>query len=271
MAFHPPVLRRPGYATVPATTTTPSGWRTAGPAAAQQIDTETRKQPELEQEIELQPDIRVITPPGGILMFSGAQLHTTVPNTSGKTRFSIDFRTVNRNDVEPGAGARNVDSECTGTTLGDFSPGQRPVATAGRADPGALRAPCRGLERPPGGYAVGGFDQFHQHAAGVLGVHEVDPGVRRCRAAGSRRAGARPARAARRRSRRCPPPCTPPAARPGPLRSRNFAIGGLGGQRGQQLHAAAVGGRADAPASPPVRPAPSLVSVCTQRMPKTRW
>jgi hypothetical protein len=89
-------------------------------AAAQQVDLETRKQPELEQEIERQPDIRVLTPPGGILIFSGAQLHTTVPNTSGRTRFSIDFRAVSRRDVERGAGAHNVDSACTGTTLGDF-------------------------------------------------------------------------------------------------------------------------------------------------------
>ena len=89
-------------------------------AAATQVEQETRKQPEAEQEIEREPDIRVITPPGGILLFSGAQLHTTVPNTSGKTRFSIDFRVVNRRDVEAHHGAANVDSECTGTTLGDF-------------------------------------------------------------------------------------------------------------------------------------------------------
>jgi hypothetical protein len=89
-------------------------------AAAQQVELETRKQPEIEQEIEREPDIRVITPPGGILLFSGAQLHATVPNTSGRTRFSIDFRAVNRRDVEERAGAPNVDSECTGTTLGDF-------------------------------------------------------------------------------------------------------------------------------------------------------
>jgi hypothetical protein len=96
-------------------------WVATGRAtAAQNVDMETRKQPELEQEVEMTPDIRVITPPGGILMFSGAQLHTTVPNTSGKTRFSIDFRTVHRSDVERGAGAANVDSECTGTNLGDF-------------------------------------------------------------------------------------------------------------------------------------------------------
>jgi hypothetical protein len=90
------------------------------PAAARQVHTETREQPRVEQELELEPDLRVITPPGGVLIFSGAHLHTTVPNTSGRTRFSIDFRAVNRGDVESGAGARNVDSECTGTTLGDF-------------------------------------------------------------------------------------------------------------------------------------------------------
>jgi hypothetical protein len=89
-------------------------------SAAAQIDVETRKQPELEEPVEMTPDIRVITPPGGILMFSGAQLHTTVPNTSGQTRFSIDFRTVHRRDVESGRGAPNVDSDCTGTNLGDF-------------------------------------------------------------------------------------------------------------------------------------------------------
>lgn len=89
-------------------------------AAVSQVDMETRKQPEAEEEVERTPDIRVITPPGGILIFSGAQLHTTVPNTSGRTRFSIDFRVVNRRDVEDHRGAANVDSDCTGTNLGDF-------------------------------------------------------------------------------------------------------------------------------------------------------
>jgi hypothetical protein len=119
MAFHPPYFdggvrnssRDYNYAE----------WVAHGrAAAASQVDMETRKQPEAEQEIEREPDIRVITPPGGILLFSGAQLHTTVPNTSGRTRFSIDFRVVNRRDVEAHRGAANVDSECTGTNLGDF-------------------------------------------------------------------------------------------------------------------------------------------------------
>ncbi len=88
--------------------------------AAMIVDKDTRKRSVAEEEIEAEPDIRVIPPPGGILVFSGANLHTTVPNTSGRTRFSIDFRTVNRDDVEQRRAAPNTDSEATGTTLGDF-------------------------------------------------------------------------------------------------------------------------------------------------------
>ena len=54
------------------------------------------------------------------MLFSGSQFHSSVPNTSGKTRWSIDFRTVNVDDVEGGRGAPNADCDCTGTTLGDF-------------------------------------------------------------------------------------------------------------------------------------------------------
>jgi hypothetical protein len=53
-------------------------------------------------------------------LFSAAQLHSTVPNTSGVTRFSIDFRTVCLRDVIEDRGAPNVDSHCTGTSLRDF-------------------------------------------------------------------------------------------------------------------------------------------------------
>jgi hypothetical protein len=62
----------------------------------------------------------VIAPPGGVLLFSAAQMHSSVPNNSGKTRFSIDFRTVNIDDVAARRGAPNVDSACTGTTMGDY-------------------------------------------------------------------------------------------------------------------------------------------------------
>ena len=55
-----------------------------------------------------------------MIIFSGQQMHSTVPNVSGKTRFSIDFRTVNIVDVRRGVGAPNIDSAPRGTALRDF-------------------------------------------------------------------------------------------------------------------------------------------------------
>jgi hypothetical protein len=89
-------------------------------SAAQHIKTDTRKQPHPEEPVELNPQIRLVCPPGGIIAFSAAQLHSTVPNTSGRTRFSIDFRTVHIDDALAHAGAPNVDSACTGTTMADY-------------------------------------------------------------------------------------------------------------------------------------------------------
>lgn len=94
--------------------------RTSRQNAAQFIKQDTRKQPKPEEPMELDPQIRVIAPPGGVLLFSAAQMHSSVPNTSGRTRFSIDFRTVNIDDVIAHRGAPNVDSQCTGTTMGDY-------------------------------------------------------------------------------------------------------------------------------------------------------
>jgi hypothetical protein len=95
-------------------------WNTARRDAAKHIKKDPRKQPKPEEPIELDPQVRVVAPPGSVLIFSGAHLHSTVPNTSGRTRFSIDFRTVNLDDVEGRNGALNLDSECTGTTLRDY-------------------------------------------------------------------------------------------------------------------------------------------------------
>jgi len=94
--------------------------RTGRQQAAQQVKVETRKQPEALEELELDPQVRVVTPVGGVLIFSAAHLHSTVPNTTDRTRFSIDFRTVNVNDLVEHRGAPNVDAACSGTTLGDF-------------------------------------------------------------------------------------------------------------------------------------------------------
>jgi hypothetical protein len=89
-------------------------------AAAQQIKTDTRPQPKPEEPVETTPYVCLLPPPGGMILFSGAQLHSTIPNTTDVTRFSIDFRTVQLDDVWEGRGAHNIDSACTGTSLGDF-------------------------------------------------------------------------------------------------------------------------------------------------------
>ncbi|HKV25990.1 MAG TPA: hypothetical protein VJN93_15460 [Candidatus Acidoferrum sp.] len=93
---------------------------TSRQSAAQFIKQDTRKQPKPEEPMELDPQVRVIAPPGGVLLFSAAQMHSSVPNNSGRTRFSIDFRTVNIDDVVARRGAPNVDSASTGTTMGDY-------------------------------------------------------------------------------------------------------------------------------------------------------
>jgi hypothetical protein len=119
MAFHPQYFHKP-------VRNSSSGYdyqewnKTGRQQAAKQVKKETRKQPQPEEPLDLEPDLRVVTPPGGTLVFSAAQLHSTVPNTTSRTRFSIDFRTVNLADLAEGVAAPNVDSECTGTTLRDF-------------------------------------------------------------------------------------------------------------------------------------------------------
>jgi hypothetical protein len=58
--------------------------------------------------------------PGQVLLFSGAQLHKSIPNTSGLARFSVDFRTVDARDLADGRSAPIADAHCTGTAIRDF-------------------------------------------------------------------------------------------------------------------------------------------------------
>jgi hypothetical protein len=74
--------------------------------------------------MDLTDQIRIVCPAGGLILFSAAQMHSTVPNTSGVTRFSIDFRTVDLSDLENGRTAPNVDTRATGTSLRDFRRGR---------------------------------------------------------------------------------------------------------------------------------------------------
>ncbi|OGX91557.1 phytanoyl-CoA dioxygenase family protein [Hymenobacter coccineus] len=79
-----------------------------------------RKRPCPLDPIDHTQDLRLVGQVGGLILFSGAHLHGTVPNTTNATRFSIDFRTVHLDDVASRTAAPNVDTQSTGTLLGDF-------------------------------------------------------------------------------------------------------------------------------------------------------
>ena len=65
-------------------------------------------------------ELIILPAPGEVLLFSGVQLHASIPNTSGRARFSVDFRTVDVSDLMAGHGAPLADVHCTGTAIRDF-------------------------------------------------------------------------------------------------------------------------------------------------------
>jgi len=88
--------------------------------AAKETGVDTRYQPRAQEALNLEPQICFVTPPGGTIVFSAAQLHSTIPNVTDTARWSIDFRTVDIGDVAEDIGAPIDDSLCTGTSLRDF-------------------------------------------------------------------------------------------------------------------------------------------------------
>lgn len=67
-----------------------------------------------------EPKLCVVPPVGGMMLFSGDQLHASIPNRTDATRYSIDFRTVHLSDVRSGRGAPRADVRCVGTAMRDF-------------------------------------------------------------------------------------------------------------------------------------------------------
>jgi hypothetical protein len=115
-AFHPHYFDRP----VPNSSSDYNHyeWNKVGRAqASKETKVDSRKQPKATAPIELEPSLRVVCPPGGLVLFSGAHLHSTVPNTSGRSRFSIDFRTAHLAELTSLGGPPGIDRACTGTTL----------------------------------------------------------------------------------------------------------------------------------------------------------
>jgi hypothetical protein len=87
--------------------------------AAKHISSDPRPHPSLQAAMDLDWQV-IVGAPGSMIMFSAQHLHATVPNDAGRTRFSIDFRTVHADDIANKRGAKLIDAECTGTTLRDF-------------------------------------------------------------------------------------------------------------------------------------------------------
>jgi hypothetical protein len=88
--------------------------------AGQHVKSDTRKQPQAGEPLELSPDVRLVVPTGGVILFSAQHLHSTVANETCLARWSIDFRTVNLEDLIHRRGAAAVDAACTGTSIRDF-------------------------------------------------------------------------------------------------------------------------------------------------------
>jgi hypothetical protein len=65
-------------------------------------------------------EVVILPAPGEVLLFSGNQLHASIPNTSGLARYSVDFRILSVPDLTAGRGAPLVDVYCTGTAIRDF-------------------------------------------------------------------------------------------------------------------------------------------------------
>lgn len=88
-----------------------------------QITKETRELSKPLEPMECDAQFRIVTQPGGVTIFSGAQMHSTAHNITNRTRLSIDFRTIHLGDVLAGRSAPNIDDASTGSSLGDYMRG----------------------------------------------------------------------------------------------------------------------------------------------------
>jgi len=78
-------------------------WRRAGK------DPDTPRAPTAMGHIDHTDEVRIVIEPGVLAVFSAAHLHAGVMNTTPLTRFSVETRTVNLDDLKAGRGAPNVD------------------------------------------------------------------------------------------------------------------------------------------------------------------
>ena len=67
--------------------------------------------PEPSEPVDTASELRLVIEPGGLLCFSGAHVHASVPNSAGVARFSAEVRTVDAGDVADDHGTPNVDGK----------------------------------------------------------------------------------------------------------------------------------------------------------------
>ena len=95
------------------------------PKAVEHLDAETRLHPLPLEEIDTSAQVRFAGAAANVMMFSGHHLHATIPNRTQRTRFSVDFRFFNVEDVTssgrgPAKAPDNID--CAATSI-DFGMG----------------------------------------------------------------------------------------------------------------------------------------------------
>jgi len=88
--------------------------------AANNVKKENRPLPGPTEQIDEHSALVLVPEVGALILFSGHQLHASVTNKSGKTRFSIDFRSVNLPHIIDNKGAPDHDVACTHSSIRDF-------------------------------------------------------------------------------------------------------------------------------------------------------
>ena len=89
-------------------------------SAIKNIKKDSRKHPLPLEKVDFEDELKVVCNTGDLIVFSGNHLHGTVPNTSNKTRFSIDFRIISRKFYQKKLG-NNIDTHSKGSTISDFT------------------------------------------------------------------------------------------------------------------------------------------------------
>lgn len=93
---------------------------TERPKAESLLKEDNRQHPLPLEEIRQDDAFRLAGNEGDMMLFSAAHLHGSAENNSGHTRYSIDFRVIDIEDLLQGHGAPNIDNQAKGSILKDY-------------------------------------------------------------------------------------------------------------------------------------------------------